>query len=90
MCIYMGVRKFGPFQFQNRAFIYFLFKKGGVYHIPGGAHQYYVIYRVTPLLRLLTIYGAGSFEQKIDLYNIHGHKPEGCCFMVFTDLVISV
>ena len=29
-------------------------------------------------------------EKKIELYNIHVHNPEGCCFMVFPDLVRSV
>ena len=58
MFVYMGVRKFGPFECQKQktgAFIYFLFKNG-VYHIPGGAeqgaiwhvHPYYVIYRELP------------------------------------------
>ena len=74
------------------------FKKRGVYHIFGSAegrgaiwhaHPYYVIYRVPPS-EVLTIYGAGSVEKKIDLYNIHVHNPEGCYFMVYPDLVRSV
>ena len=42
MCIYMGVRNFGPFIYRNQKivpFIYFCFKKVGVYHIPGGAEK---------------------------------------------------
>ena len=36
MCIYMGVRKIGPFQFQKSGQSYtFLIKKEGGYHIPG-------------------------------------------------------
>ena len=31
-----------------------------------------------------------SVKKKIDLYNIHVHKPDGCCFIVFPDLVWSV
>ena len=39
MCIYMGVRKFGPFQFKkkSRNLYIFFFKKLGDYHIPGRA-----------------------------------------------------
>ena len=40
--------------------------------------------------RFLTIYGAGSVEKKIYLYNIHVHNPEGCCFIMCPDLVRSV
>ena len=40
MCIYMGVRKFGPFQFQKSGQSYtFFFKKKRAYHIPGGAKK---------------------------------------------------
>ena len=101
MCIYMGVRKSGPFQFQNSGHSYnFIFKKRGAYHISGGSerrdirhtHSFYVIYRVPPPPppRLKTIYGAGSGEKKICLYDIYVHNPEGCCFMFFPDLDRSV
>ena len=43
MCIYkiyMGVRKFGPFQYQNSGHSYtFFLKKGGGYHISEGAEK---------------------------------------------------
>ena len=41
MCIYMGVRTFGPFQFQKsgQSYTLFFFKKGGVYYIPGSAEK---------------------------------------------------
>ena len=57
MCIYMDVRKFGPFQLKKSGHSYtFFFKKRDAYHIPGGAekgaiwhaHPYFVIYRVPP------------------------------------------
>ena len=56
MCIYMGVRTFGPFQFQNSGHSYTFFFKKGVDHIPGGAEKAgylartlcCVIYRVPP------------------------------------------
>ena len=36
MCLYMGVRTFGPFQFPKSGQSYtFFFLKKGVYHIPG-------------------------------------------------------
>ena len=37
MCIYMGVRKVGPFKFQKSGHSYTFFK--GVYHIPGGTEK---------------------------------------------------
>ena len=40
MCLYMGVRTFGPFKFQKsgQSYTLFFFKKG-VYNIPGGAEK---------------------------------------------------
>ena len=68
-------------------------KKGAIRH----AHPYYVIYKVpapdppppSPL-RFLTFNCAGSVEKKMDIYNIQVHNPEGCCFIVFPDIVGSV
>ena len=102
MCIYMGVRKSGPFPFQNSGHSYtFIFKKGGLIIYLGalkggifGTHIYtmsYIGYHPPPPPpRLNTIYGAGAGEKKIDLYDIYVHNPEGCCFMLFTDLDRSV
>ena len=41
MFIYMGIGKFGPFQFQKsgQSYTFFLKKRGGGYHIPGGAEK---------------------------------------------------
>ena len=97
MCISMDVRKFGPFQFQNSGHSYtFFFKKRGFIIYLGalkrglfGTHIRTMSYIGYPPPRFKTIYGAGSVEKKMDLYNIHVHNPEGCCFMVFPDLVRS-
>ena len=93
----MGVRKLGPLQFQNSGHSYTLYLKKGVSYIWGrlqgglfGTHIRTMPYIGYPPPRFLTIYGEGSVEKKIDLYNIHVHNPEGCCFMVFPDLVRSV
>ena len=90
----------GHFNSKNQA-IHRLsfFKKKRVYHIRGDAEKgglfsthirtlSFIGYLPPP--RFKTIYGAGSVEKKIDLYNIHVYNPEGCCFMVSPDLVRSV
>ena len=72
---------------KNQGIHILCFLKKGVYHILRGAkkgairhaHPYYVKYGYR-----------GSVEKKIDLYNIHVHNPEVCCFIVFPDLVRSV
>ena len=82
-----------------RPFVYFLFlKRGFIIYLGalkrGGGRLFGTQIRtmsyMVPPPRFITIYGAGSIVKKIDLYNIHVHNPEGCCFMVFPDLVRSV
>ena len=98
MCIYMGVRNFGPFQFPKTGHSYTFFKGGFIIYLGAlkkGAfrhiHPYYVIYSVPPpRFSTIYMYGAGSVEKMIDFYNFNVHNPEGFCFMVLPDLVRSV
>ena len=72
--------------FKKRGFIIYLGAlKRGLF----GTHIRTMSYIGYPPQRFKTIYDAGSVEKKMDLYNIHVHNPEGCCFMVFPDLVRS-
>ena len=41
-------------------------------------------------MKSFIICGAGSVEKEMDLYKANVHNPEGCCFIVFPDLVRSV
>ena len=80
ICIYMGVRIFGPFQFQKSRHSYtffFLKKKGGLTYTwvrwkrgLFGTHICTKSYIGYPPPRFETIYCAGSVHTKIDLYNV--------------------
>ena len=62
-------------------------KEGAIRH----AHPYYDINREPPSSEVLNhLWCRICWKEDVDLYNIHVHNPECCCFMVFPDLVRSV